>query len=379
MALPKASVLLVLFAATALLYIGIIYIDQPVSNIHYGVEVAEGQYGVICKDCNKYCYTSPYNKKMVPLPEEELHQIGCEKRLPQALVIGVKKSGTTALKHFLSFHPQLASPVDEVHYFDNRYFMGIDWYISQMPYALRNQTVLEKTPRYFVWADAPERASRDLSSDLRMIVVLRDPIPRAVSDFVHIKFKDNLKKIAENGGKPVKQIVLPLTAELKKVRDKQKVSDDVHNKAIGSSFYDVVESFEESVIDPDGNVKGHNALVDTGIYVKYLRRWYEKFPRDQILVMDGLDLIKNPYKAMKSVEEFLGLNSHFTEKHFYFDEEKHFFCLALPIKACMSASKGRTHPEVSEEVMAKLREFYKPYDQELEELTGQTFSWVQRD
>ncbi|XP_033101774.1 heparan sulfate glucosamine 3-O-sulfotransferase 5-like [Anneissia japonica] len=379
MALPRARFIFVFVVTVVLLYMILVYYDQPVSNIQYGVQVEQGEDGVVCRDCNKYCYTSPYGKKMVPLDGDKLRQIGCEQRLPQALIIGVKKSGTTALKHFVSFHPQIASPVDEVHFFDNRYFMGMDWYISQMPYALKNQTVLEKTPRYFVWADAPDRVRKDLASDVRMIVVLRDPIGRAVSDFVHIQFKRHLQEVADNGGKPVKQVVLPLTPELKKKREKQKISDERNNKAIGSSMYEVTESFEDSVIDADGNVKGENSLIDTGIYVKYLRRWYEKFPRDQILVMDGIDLIKNPCKAMKSVEDFLGLQPHFTEKHFYFDPVKHFYCLALPVKACMSASKGRTHPEVSQEVTDKLRNFYKPFDRELEELTGQRFSWVERD
>ncbi len=51
-----------------------------------------------------------------------------EKRLPQAIVIGVKKAGTRALLEYLRLHPDVRSPGPEVHFFDRHFDRGLDWY-----------------------------------------------------------------------------------------------------------------------------------------------------------------------------------------------------------------------------------------------------------
>lgn len=60
--------------------------------------------------------------------------IGCEdvnkttKRLPQAIIIGAKKSGTRALLKFIGAHPNVTTAGAETHFFDRFYHMGLDWY-----------------------------------------------------------------------------------------------------------------------------------------------------------------------------------------------------------------------------------------------------------
>ena len=58
------------------------------------------------------------------------------KRLPDAVIIGVKKCGTTTLGQFLSYHPSIAA-TGEVSFFENykNYLKGADYYIRQMPFA----------------------------------------------------------------------------------------------------------------------------------------------------------------------------------------------------------------------------------------------------
>jgi len=50
------------------------------------------------------------------------------RRLPQAIIIGVKKGGTRALLEFLKEHPDVRAPSQEVHFFDRHYDRGLDWY-----------------------------------------------------------------------------------------------------------------------------------------------------------------------------------------------------------------------------------------------------------
>jgi len=52
------------------------------------------------------------------------------RRLPQAIIIGVKKGGTRALLEFLRIHPDVRAPGPEVHFFDRHYHRGLDWYRS---------------------------------------------------------------------------------------------------------------------------------------------------------------------------------------------------------------------------------------------------------
>ena len=58
------------------------------------------------------------------------------KRLPDAIIIGVKKCGTTTLGKFLNYHPSIVA-TGEVSFFENyrKFLKGEDYYIKQMPYA----------------------------------------------------------------------------------------------------------------------------------------------------------------------------------------------------------------------------------------------------
>ena len=55
---------------------------------------------------------------------------GGDRRLPQAIIIGVKKGGTRALLEFLRIHPDVRAPGPEVHFFDRHYDRGLEWYRS---------------------------------------------------------------------------------------------------------------------------------------------------------------------------------------------------------------------------------------------------------
>lgn len=68
------------------------------------------------------------------------------------------------------------------------YDQGLDWYRHQMPYSLENQITVEKTPNYFVDWEVPERIY-NFNSSIKLILIVRNPIDRAVSDYVQLKVK----------------------------------------------------------------------------------------------------------------------------------------------------------------------------------------------
>ncbi|KAG5854111.1 hypothetical protein ANANG_G00034080 [Anguilla anguilla] len=98
------------------------------------------------------------------------------KKLPQAIIIGVKKGGTRALLEFLRVHPDIRAVGAEPHFFDRNYDNGLDWYRDLMPKTLEGQITMEKTPSYFVTKEAPARIYA-MSRDTKLIVVVRDPSP----------------------------------------------------------------------------------------------------------------------------------------------------------------------------------------------------------
>jgi len=65
-----------------------------------------------------------------PVVASAMMQMKGIKRLPQAIIIGVKKGGTRALLEFLRTHPDVRAPGPEVHFFDRYYDKGLDWYRS---------------------------------------------------------------------------------------------------------------------------------------------------------------------------------------------------------------------------------------------------------
>lgn len=102
------------------------------------------------------------------------------RRLPDVLLIGVKKSGTRALLEFIRVHPDVRAAGNEIHFFDRHYSFGLNWYRKKMPPTITGQLTMEKTPSYFVTASAPARVHK-MNPKIKLLVVVRNPVTRAIS------------------------------------------------------------------------------------------------------------------------------------------------------------------------------------------------------
>ena len=108
-------------------------------------------------------------------------------RLPDFLIIGAKKCGTTWLRVMLSRHPDVAVPsTGELHFFNdpNRFDRGADWYADQFPDLEAGAVCGESTPNYFDTIDVAARV-RSVVPEVRLVVVFRDPVERAISAYRH--------------------------------------------------------------------------------------------------------------------------------------------------------------------------------------------------
>ncbi|XP_054427192.1 heparan sulfate glucosamine 3-O-sulfotransferase 3A1 [Pteronotus mesoamericanus] len=255
------------------------------------------------------------------------------KQLPQAIIIGVKKGGTRALLEFLRVHPDVRAVGAEPHFFDRSYHKGLDWYRDLMPRTLDGQITMEKTPSYFITREAPARISA-MSKDTKLIVVVRDPVTRAISDY---------------------------TQTLSKRPD--------------------IPSFESLTFKnrTAGLIDTSWSAIQIGIYAKHLEHWLRHFPIGQMLFVSGERLISDPAGELGRVQDFLGLKRIITDKHFYFNKTKGFPCLKKAEGSskphCLGKTKGRTHPEIDREVVQRLRDFYRPFNLKFYQMTGHDFGW----
>nr|KAG5702053.1 hypothetical protein BaRGS_032302 [Batillaria attramentaria] len=262
---------------------------------------------------------------------------GLAQRLPSCIIIGVRKCGTRALLEFLNLHPDIVTAEDEIHFFndDERYRMGLDWYRRRMPHSLSHQITIEKTPGYFISPIAPSRVHR-MNSSIKLIVLLRHPTIRTVSDYTQIYFN----KLYKN---------------------------------------ETLDAFEDIAIEKEtGGVNTRYKAVQISMYHQHFRNWLEVFPRHQIHVVDGDRLITDPVSEIEQIEDFLGISHRVTYNILYYNSTRGFYCMKVnsTYERCLGASKGRKHPDIEDSVIRKLNRFFTPHNKQLFDLLHRRFRWT---
>lgn len=189
------------------------------------------------------------------------------KSLPDFMIIGEMKCGTTSLWDILDRHPQIAFPSEkELHYFDRRMELGNSWYASRFSGAGQSQICGEATPDYLFCEGACERI-RDAIPTVKLVVVLRDPTARAWSHYWH-----NVRRGREL-----------------------------------LSFGQAIEQEGNRIGAGDAVSRAHFAYVTRGHYIRRLRVFENAFGRDRLCVVFLEDLIANPETVIAGVCRHLGL------------------------------------------------------------------------
>ena len=120
-------------------------------------------------------------------PPEQLEWPWRRLRLPHFLGLGTQKGGTTSLQKLLEQHPGVyLPPCKEVHYFTVHTKKPADWYAAHYSRAQPRQRRGDITPFYLFHPEVPNRI-RSLMPRARMIVLLRDPVERALSQVFHAR------------------------------------------------------------------------------------------------------------------------------------------------------------------------------------------------
>lgn len=203
--------------------------------------------------------------------------------LPDFLVIGAQKAGTTALYAYLRWHPGITGPSwKEVSFFDRHWWRGEAWYRGQFPLRPKGRLVGEASPSYLFHPLAPGRV-RSLVPDVMLVALLRNPVDRAYSHYQHevalgrepLSFEDALAAEEERTRGEVERLV-------------------ADPRAFSRAWWD-------------------HTYVARGRYAEQLERWLDVFPREQLLVLLSEELGEKPGETYASVLAFLGAAPHSLE------------------------------------------------------------------
>ncbi len=201
--------------------------------------------------------------------------------LPDFLIVGAQKSGTTSLARWLDQHPAIECALGkEVHFFDggkdggpDNWSKGDDWYRSHFPLRQSGlgKLAFEATPMYLFHPLAATRI-RDTLPNTKIIMILRNPSERAISHYLH-----SVSRGHED---------LPLGDALD--AEERRLDD-----ALANADFESTQMRRFSY-----KARGH--------YADQVRRYFDQFPREDVLVLLSDDLFENPASTVDSVCRFVG-------------------------------------------------------------------------
>lgn len=260
--------------------------------------------------------------------------------VPDFLIIGTKRGGTTSLWNYLLSHPSVLPMFPAVqhlkssHYFYANYAEGPRWYrshfssIARQAWLTRRDKIApvagEASPYYLFGPHVPERV-RATAPNVRLIVLLRDPVARAYSHY-----RERLHEGVET-----------LSFEDALAAEPDRLDGE----------------WDHMLDDPGYHSVAHDnfAYRERGVYLPQLQRWYEHFPPSQFVLLRSEDFYRDPQSAYNDVVSFLGLG------HYQLG----------PIR------KYNYHPAapIDDSTRRELRAFYRPHNRRLYDAIGRDYGW----
>jgi hypothetical protein len=204
--------------------------------------------------------------------------------LPDFLILGAQKAGTTALYAYLRWHPDITGPsFKEVSFFDRHYAKGKRWYRAHLP-RRRRALVGEASPGYLFHPLAPQRVAQMLPG-ARLIALLRNPVERAFSHYQHevalgreeLSFEDAID------------------------REDERMQGEVERMLRDPTYF--------------SRAWWNYTYVARGRYAEQLDRWFAAFPRERLLVLLTDELAADPAGTYRRVLDFLGADAHDLESY----------------------------------------------------------------
>ena len=245
------------------------------------------------------------------------------RRLPDVLIIGAQKSGTTSLYNYLCQHPRIhGSSTKEVRYFDDHFDRGERWYRKHFPIR-RDGLTLEATPNYIFHRDAFHRIA-SLLPEAKLIAVLREPVARAYSQYRMFRRWNPGRR-----GHEPRSFEEAVRADLEVIRN------------------------EDTILGGDSDRDRYRPYVRRSLYAPQVRR-YIKVYGENMLVIPSQNLFTNTKNTMREVFNFLGYS---------------------PINIQGSTYNRGDYKSKRIPLEKSLKSFFSPYNSELYDILGVGAWW----
>jgi len=254
---------------------------------------------------------------------------------PNFLIIGAQRCGTSSLFYYLSRHPFIKpSQKKEIRYFDRFTNLGMNWYKGNFPSKIVKFFFQKKNGMPFITGEAtssyifhpslPELIS-NLLPDVKIIALIRNPTDRAFSHY------NMMKRVAKEN----LSFEQALEEESSRIKgEEEKIQKDLNYFSLPLNYY---------------------AYLHHGMFVNYLEKWLNYFPKDQMLIITTEELEDEPKKIFLNVTRFLGIPDWAPND--------------FPKKNIGSNQK------ILPETRKKLVMFFKPYNEQLYKLLGKNFDF----
>jgi hypothetical protein len=196
--------------------------------------------------------------------------------LPNFIIAGPPKAGTSSLQHYIDRHPDIFIPDNEAHYFCEHYNQGIEYYINFFKEWAGQKAIGEKTPCYFYIPGIPERIAKDIP-DIKLLFIYRNPIDRAYSQYWH-----NVRRGVEH----------------------ETFDIAVKREIAGSSY-----TMDDRIRSFYAKEPGLFSYVSIGKYADHIKRWESFFGKEQMfhIVLEELTI-----SQMHDVLRFLDVNDDYS-------------------------------------------------------------------
>lgn len=261
------------------------------------------------------------------------------RELPDFVILGGQRCGTSSMYKYLGRHPQVAPSLrKETEYFTIDYDKGEAWYRGHFPLRARRTTAqlrgkrlvsFEATPDYLFDPRAPQRLA-DLLPDARLVVMLRDPVERAFSHYHH-----NVR----------------LGLEDLSFRDAIAAEDDRISPDIATML--------DNPLDRVVNYRRYS-YVSRGHYGEQIARWLDLFDRDRFLFIIAEEFFDHPENALHTLEEFVGVET-WSPPDF--------------VNYSYTGNTAADNPELPPDLRTELEDRFASTHTDIESLTGISVGW----
>jgi hypothetical protein len=251
-----------------------------------------------------------------------------QRGLPNFIIVGAQKAGTTSLFGYLEGHPQcIPASTKEIHYFDRRADKSVASYRMHFPLMaeLAGKQTFESSPYYMCEPRVPARV-KALLPEVKLIFLLRNPVTRAYSHYQHSVLRRREPLSFEDG----------LEAEADRIAGEE----------------------AKMMAEPNylSHAHQHFSYLLRGVYVDQLHCWSKHFPSRQMLILEAERMFKHPAEVFREVLDFLELDR-------------------WQPATFENLNSGRYKEPMKPTTRAKLEAYFAPHNKRLYDYLGWRTSW----